>query len=639
MDGPVRGILMACIFFKFIISASPCPPRCQCDTNQMVSCAGSNQTVIPGDLQNSTRFLYLERNNIELIRENTFSSLHHLEELVLAQNKLYEIESGAFTGLSNLDKLFLEENSITILPPGIFAPLVRLTELHLGGNRFPVIPRNLFGSMPSLERLFVEGNQVNLTIESEAFDGLGNLMELSLRSSRIQRLSHGMFSGLLNLARLDLSLNTFGSFTTDVRKDLQHLKGKRDSHTELTTLAEGTFADLKSLVDLNMSSCSLKAINRNIFKGLTSLKQLYLSVNQLRGIDEGTFCESLNLVLLELDGNPLENLEAGSFRCLYRLGYLNLNHTEFNRIGEGFFKELNELAVISLSSSGIVEIAGDAFQNKSRLTRIDLNDNGIKSFNTSLFDGTRNIRTLRLQNNQIKSLPEDIFNGVSGPLNLSLKGNPLVCDCQLDWIPGWLVRNGGTLDRCECDQPPALHGIHLDRVPYDDFHCTPYIVNDLPHIYNATPGDKRFEIVCPVSGKPPPTITWTVPNGETMSKKTVPEYPNGLYRVRENDTLVIRDISSAVEGEFTCEARNNLGHISVQIEVQVVQISNSWMTAFLVVMIVLFVSCAICLLVTFLAPWRRRRRRRELTRTPARRVDPRYGPLSPIAEGNETDEL
>nr|XP_054768100.1 LOW QUALITY PROTEIN: leucine-rich repeat and immunoglobulin-like domain-containing nogo receptor-interacting protein 3 [Lytechinus pictus] len=639
MDCPSRSLIIGCIFFSFVVSVSPCPPRCRCDPNQKVSCTGSNLTTIPSGLPNTTLVLHLDRNGIEIIRQNAFSNIKYLEELSIAQNRLYEIESGAFTGMSNLDKLFLNDNLITGFPSGIFAPLIKLTELNLGGNRFPVIPGNLFGSMPLLGRLFLGSNEVDLFIESQAFGGLVNLAELSLRSSRIKSLSPGTFQGLNNLLILDLSMNTFGTPTRDGAKAISSLKGTQHPNAGLNELGEGIFADLKSLTDLNMSSCTLTTINKELFRGLTSLQHLYLSGNKLDGIVENTFANRRSSATLELDGNPLENIEVGSFNCLNQLGYLNLNHTRIGRTKGTLFRELHQLVVVSLSHSGLEKIADDSFQNKSRLTRIDLSDNDIDWLNASMFYGTPQIGTLRLQNNQIRRLPENLFADVAGPLNLSLKGNPLVCDCQLDWISGWLLKNGGNLDKCLCDQPSALHGLHLDSIPYDRFHCKPYIVTDIPQIYNATPGDKRFELVCPVGGKPPPTITWTIPSGEKISKNTVHEYENGLYRVRENDSLVIREITSAVQGWFTCEATNILGHISVDLEVKVVHVPSNWMVAFLVVMIVLFIGCAVCLVVTFLKPCRRRRRRRELIRTPARRVDPRYGPLSPIAEGNETDEL
>ncbi|XP_028911768.1 leucine-rich repeat-containing protein 19 isoform X2 [Ornithorhynchus anatinus] len=78
--------------------------------------------------------LYLNDNKIVILRNNSFSTLSHLEILNLANNSIYLIEWAAFTGLNNLKQLYLCQNKISQVEPGTFASLTSLVTLHLEEN-------------------------------------------------------------------------------------------------------------------------------------------------------------------------------------------------------------------------------------------------------------------------------------------------------------------------------------------------------------------------------------------------------------------------------------------------------------------------------------------------------------------------
>ena len=58
-------------------------------------------------------FLYLSRNQITEIKENSFSGLNNLQQLYLNDNQITEIKENSFSGLNNLQKLRLVTNQIS----------------------------------------------------------------------------------------------------------------------------------------------------------------------------------------------------------------------------------------------------------------------------------------------------------------------------------------------------------------------------------------------------------------------------------------------------------------------------------------------------------------------------------------------
>ncbi|XP_038625809.1 leucine-rich repeat-containing protein 19 [Tachyglossus aculeatus] len=102
--------------------------------------------------------LYLNDNKIVILRNNSFSTLSHLEILNLANNSIYLIEWAAFTGLNNLKQLYLCQNKISQVEPGTFASLTSLVTLNLEEN----ILSNLDDQMPlGLKTIALNGNPWN----------------------------------------------------------------------------------------------------------------------------------------------------------------------------------------------------------------------------------------------------------------------------------------------------------------------------------------------------------------------------------------------------------------------------------------------------------------------------------------------
>ena len=167
-------------------------------------------TEVPHDIPAETRKVDLEYNQIEVIRENTFTNLSVCEELWLSSNKIQTIETGAWNGLDSLTLLSLAENQIEVVRENTFTNLSVCEELWLGWNKIH-------------------------TIEDGAWNGLDSLKQLSLRYNKIELLWPGMFSGLDNCTRLELNDNKIHTIHTRALDGLVSLTELRLYGNQLTT--------------------------------------------------------------------------------------------------------------------------------------------------------------------------------------------------------------------------------------------------------------------------------------------------------------------------------------------------------------------------------------------------------------------
>ena len=176
-----------------------------------------------------------------------------------------------------------------------------------------------------------------------------------------------------------------------------YLKGNH-----ITTLTQGSFAGLDSLMTLVINDCNVASIERNTFTGLRHLGSLDLTDNNIRELRSHTFSGLPHLRRLILDGNKLEVI----------------NNFAFNGLN---------LTKLSLEKNSLLtELAPKAFQNARIVTmyivnaRISSNATGafrVKTLQSSL-------RTLTWTNNRRPlTLPEKVFKGYSfDTLNLDTNG-------------------------------------------------------------------------------------------------------------------------------------------------------------------------------------------------------------------------
>ncbi|XP_035240144.1 immunoglobulin superfamily member 10 isoform X2 [Anguilla anguilla] len=93
----------------------------------------------------------------------------------------------------------------------------------------------------------------------------------------------------------------------------------------------------------------------------------------------------------------------------------------------------------------------------------------------------------------------------------------------------------------------------------------PYIVTRPRGIIRSVSGESLF-LHCLTDGSPRPTIYWTVPGGQVLSRPQV----NGRFHLLENGTLVVRETTFHDRGNYLCRAKNDMGEAALTVPVIII---------------------------------------------------------------------
>ncbi|XP_077193854.1 trophoblast glycoprotein-like [Paroedura picta] len=177
--------------------------------------------------------------------------------------------------------------------------------------------------------LFITGNQIT-RIGNQDFQGLTNLVTLSLANNRISTVESQAFSGLQNLRYLDLSNNplftihseAFNATANSIQElNLSHsLYNYSAIHSLGTALAQGGFQNLSRL---ELTSNEIIYLPPGMFSSLGQLKHLDLRNNSLVDIKNSTFA-SLNLKFLDLTLNAFKTLRKEALSVFGRQLHLRI---------------------------------------------------------------------------------------------------------------------------------------------------------------------------------------------------------------------------------------------------------------------------------------------------------------------------
>jgi Leucine-rich repeat (LRR) protein len=356
------------------------------------------------------QILFLDKNQIEEIEENSFEKLNNLVELRLESNQIKIIKNEMFFDKTKLEILNLYHNNIESLETIPFNTLRALKTLRLFSNKITNIKFGNFIHLVNLEELKLDKNEIG-SFDANTFIGLEKLLLLDLSANKIKRLVDGVFHGLKNVKQLDLHLNDIDRIEINTFTELESLQNLIFDSNQISSLKNVKFnSKLEKLsISFNMLS-NLNDINSK------SLKYLHVSNNRILDIN---FKISLlpNLEHLDLSQNRLINIRDESFLDLDKLIYLNLS---FNRLDlESKFNNVSY------------------FKSQTRLETLDLSFNEIKYLDTNLtFKYLDLLKTLNLANNKLRSIDSWIFAFLPQLNELNLAMNNLsilnkMCFCNL----------------------------------------------------------------------------------------------------------------------------------------------------------------------------------------------------------------
>ena len=153
-----------------------------------------------------------------------------LTSLSLRRNNLSALPHGVFDDLGELQALNLDINHLSELPDDVFDNLTSLWHLNLGNNGLSEWPDGVFNQLSNLDSLYLgfrweaahkkpdpavypENTLDEHDLSADALGNLPKLRKLSLSENNLSVLPDGVFTGLPNLAIVNLIGNPGTTFT------------------------------------------------------------------------------------------------------------------------------------------------------------------------------------------------------------------------------------------------------------------------------------------------------------------------------------------------------------------------------------------------------------------------------------------
>uniref|UniRef100_A0A8C9XRY2 Leucine rich repeats and immunoglobulin like domains 1 n=1 Tax=Sander lucioperca TaxID=283035 RepID=A0A8C9XRY2_SANLU len=558
------GYLSCCVFYLILSvelfisyglsSDLPCAQNCTCNGDS-VDCSNLELTATPLDLPGTVLF-----SNPLLCVFVTFRRLDHNEltsipdlgqaaskivSLYLHHNKLRSIDGRRTRELASVETLDLSNNGITELRGQCFPAGLQIRDLYLSNNKISVLELGALDHLGStLQVLRLSRNRIS-QIPVRAFQ-LPKLTQLELNRNRIRQVEGLTFQGLSSLEVLKLQRNSINKLT------------------------DGAFWDLAKMKVLHLDYNSLTEVNSGSLYGLTSLQQLFLSNNSIARInpDGWKFCQKLRE--LNLSYNNLTRLDEGSLAVLGDLHTLRLGHNSISHITEGAFRGLKAVRILELDHndiSGTIEDTNGAFSGLDSLNKLTLFGNKIKSVAKKAFSGLETLEHLNLGENAIRSIQPDAFSKMKNLKTLFIQSDSFLCDCQLHWLPDWLVTRGLQAGvNATCAHPESLKGTSIFQAPSNSFVCDdlpkPQITVQPETLVTVLGSDVRLTCTAASSSSSPMTFAWRkdqelLRQAETENYAHVHAQHQG---VMEYTTILhLRRVTFAHEGRYQCIITNHFG--------------------------------------------------------------------------------
>ncbi|KAH0502448.1 Leucine-rich repeats and immunoglobulin-like domains protein 1, partial [Microtus ochrogaster] len=455
-------------------SREPCAAACTC-AGDSLDCSGRGLTTLPRDLPSWTRSLNLSYNKLSEIDSGGFEDLTNLQEVYLNNNELTAIPSlGAAS--AHVLSLFLQHNKIPSVDGSQLKSYLSLEVLDLSLNNITEIRSSCFPNGLRIRELNLASNRIS-SLESGAFDGLSrSLLTLRLSKNRITQLPVKAFK-LPRLTQLDLNRNRIRLIEGLTFQGLDSLEVLKLQRNNISKLTDGAFWGLSKMHVLHLEYNSLVEVNSGSLYGLTALHQLHLSNNSISRIqrDGWSFCQKLHELVLSF--NNLTRLDEESLAELSSLSILRLSHNAISHIAEGAFKGLKSLRVLDLDHneiSGTIEDTSGAFMGLDNLSKLNLGENAIRSIQFDAFAKMKNLKELHISSESF------------------------LCDCQLKWLPPWLVgRMLQAFVTATCAHPESLKGQSIFSVLPDSFVCAKEAVRPESHGTAITMSSGTVLAPCP----------------------------------------------------------------------------------------------------------------------------------------------
>ena len=499
------NMMFASILFGITVIFSPCwgsgnltgecPLFCNCVDFQNLDFRQLKCKNIPGtddieqfldSLENQTRDfiteVQMEDSNLRFVPSSLLCKPRHLKYISLNGNSITLHETkDKLKCEAQIMSLELSKNEIKVIPVNYFKKYIQLIYLNLSWNHITEIQGITFLEVPKLRWLSLEYNELTVVdawvVMLPAVLHGGKLVMVNMSHNYIHSAINTVGFSIQQLDEtmklsLDVSYNNITTLTSAF--DALHL------YKELSSIN-----DLRKVINIYialhnnpfMCDCDFYPFMKYAMKYLHLLKSSKNNPNteiQCYGPErlEGRIIVDLNLTEYQCSSEVCltpgcQSIETPDNSTI-RVNCNNNSMTTFPTFKNNSSFNTYELY---LSNNRIDNIAIPPYFPNVKI--VDLSNNRIKLWNKERLGDMKNLRILMLQNNDIETLSEGI--DTLNLLQLTLSGNPIICDCTNNWLKTWTNQSKhpiSDVDKIKCNKPSRNRGKLFLDLPMDEFECS-----------------------------------------------------------------------------------------------------------------------------------------------------------------------
>ncbi|XP_046914205.2 slit guidance ligand [Dermatophagoides farinae] len=481
------------------VQLSSCPLECDCQ-GLTVDCSHRGLSYVPRTFPLEVRRLYLDGNNLTVLRQNDFQRLPYLKVLQIMDNQVQTLEPGVFDDLKSLERLWLSRNHLRYIPDNVFIKNFGLHLIDLSHNRLMGLTSNVFYGLKSLKSLHLDNNRLSC-IEDGTFSKVKELEFLTLNKNNLTTLAYSVFDGLATkLKTLHIADNPFRcdcsmAWLVQWFRKLFIMQHKQSSQQRFDIDSAKCVAPFH-LFGMKISSLSAKDFHcdqpyydeflQNDDAGMAIMRSCRIEPQcpyQCSCQDGVIDCRNRNLtripnfipdnaIEIRLEQNSITEVPSRAFSSYRQLGRIDLSKNNISRIAEDAFHGLKSLNALFLFGNEITDLPEALFKGLANIQLLLLNKNRIKCLRRGIFADLKHLNLLSLYDNNIQSLAEGIFDPLINIQTLHLGRNPFICDCNLRWLSNYL-RERPNLETSDarCEEPKRNSRKRLTQLNPERFRC------------------------------------------------------------------------------------------------------------------------------------------------------------------------
>ncbi|CAG5123894.1 unnamed protein product, partial [Candidula unifasciata] len=172
-----------------------------------------------------------------------------------------------------------------------------------------------------------------------------------------------------------------------------------------------------------------------------------------------------------LEDNHITQIPSRAFADLSSLKRIDLGNNQISYIAPDAFSGLNSLSSLVLYGNKIMDLPPGVFSGLKSLQLLLLNANKLSCVRQDAFKDLSSLNLLSLYDNEIQALANGTFSPLLKIQTIHLARNPLICDCNLKWLPQYLEKYPVETSGVRCLTPRRVKRKKVSQLKPDKFKC------------------------------------------------------------------------------------------------------------------------------------------------------------------------